>query len=168
MQGEIWCVFDRDKIPDGSKPDAADTEFDKSIELAELHGIKVAWSNDAFELWVLLHFIEVAVDNPDYQKRNVYYSELTKIFKEQPNPNEELMKCLKYAKFNYKESLKSENNFRDIVRLEMVKYTETAIKRAIALEKHHENKGSYYHLKTPCTQMHHLVMKLIETGKKVS
>ena len=45
---EIWCVFDRDSFPAQN--------FNRALELAETHGIRVAWSNEAFELWYLLHF----------------------------------------------------------------------------------------------------------------
>jgi len=50
---QIWCVFDRDKQP--SNPRSAHN-FNEAIRLARSEGIKVAYSNDAFELWYLLHF----------------------------------------------------------------------------------------------------------------
>jgi len=45
---QIWCVFDRDDFP------LAD--YDRAFQLARNYGIKVAWSNEAFELWYLMHF----------------------------------------------------------------------------------------------------------------
>jgi RloB-like protein len=49
----FWCVFDRDK--NASNPQ--DTQnFNAAITLARNNGIDVAYSNDAFELWYLLHF----------------------------------------------------------------------------------------------------------------
>jgi hypothetical protein len=45
---EIWCVFDRDSFPAQN--------FNRALQLAENHGISVAWANEAFELWYLLHF----------------------------------------------------------------------------------------------------------------
>ena len=43
-----WCVFDRDNH---------DLQrFNKALSLAHKNGIKVAYSNEAFELWYLLHF----------------------------------------------------------------------------------------------------------------
>lgn len=50
---EVWCVFDRDKHP-SNRHDLR--QFNDAIQLAQHHGIKVAYSNDAFELWYLLHF----------------------------------------------------------------------------------------------------------------
>jgi RloB-like protein len=45
---QIWCVFDRDSFPTA--------HFNAALELAAHHQIKVAYSNEAFELWYLLHF----------------------------------------------------------------------------------------------------------------
>jgi len=45
---QVWCVFDRDSFP-------AD-HFKRALALAQNEGIKVAYSNEAFELWYLLHF----------------------------------------------------------------------------------------------------------------
>lgn len=42
---EIWCVFDRDEHP----------YVAEALELAERHGIGVAFSNPCFELWLILH-----------------------------------------------------------------------------------------------------------------
>ena len=45
---QVWVVFDRDSF------EASD--FDNAINKAESHGMKCAWSNEAFELWYILHF----------------------------------------------------------------------------------------------------------------
>src|SRR4051812_24536345 len=45
---QVWCVFDRDSFP-------AD-RFNAALEMAQSRGIRVAYSNEAFELWYLLHF----------------------------------------------------------------------------------------------------------------
>jgi hypothetical protein len=45
---EIWVVFDRDSF----KSD----QFDNAIKSADAAGMKAAWSNEAFELWYVLHF----------------------------------------------------------------------------------------------------------------
>ncbi|HRI61932.1 MAG TPA: RloB family protein [Saprospiraceae bacterium] len=45
---QLWVVFDLDSFP---------TEhFNRAIELCHHEGIGCAWSNEAFELWYLLHF----------------------------------------------------------------------------------------------------------------
>ncbi|MEO5912100.1 MAG: RloB family protein [Pelobium sp.] len=51
---EIWCVFDYDIKPDEAATQPQD--FNSAIDKAEQHGLKVAWSNDAFELWFVLHY----------------------------------------------------------------------------------------------------------------
>lgn len=45
---EVWCVFDRDSFPIEN--------FNNALELARNNNIKVACSNEAFEIWYLLHF----------------------------------------------------------------------------------------------------------------
>jgi len=45
---QVWCVFDRDSWP-------ADN-FTGAIFSAQSKGFRVAYSNQAFELWYLLHF----------------------------------------------------------------------------------------------------------------
>src|SRR5882762_5965439 len=44
----IWAVFDRDSF--------TEEQFNNAITRAENHDINCAWSNEAFELWFLLHF----------------------------------------------------------------------------------------------------------------
>ncbi len=48
VYSNVWCVFDKDDFPDGN--------FNSEIEKAEKEGYGAAWSNEAFELWFLLHF----------------------------------------------------------------------------------------------------------------
>ena len=45
---QAWVVFDRDDFPA--------QHFNEAISLAERNGIGVAYSNQAFEIWYLLHF----------------------------------------------------------------------------------------------------------------
>lgn len=54
----VWVVFDKDDFND----------FNEAIALAEHKGYKAAWTNEAFELWYLLHFIylDVAISRADY------------------------------------------------------------------------------------------------------
>jgi hypothetical protein len=50
---EVWCVFDFDRDP-LIKGQAAD--FNRAIKTATDLGYHCAYSNDAFELWFVLHF----------------------------------------------------------------------------------------------------------------
>ena len=45
---QVWCVFDRDSFPAQN--------FNAALQMAAAKGIRVAYSNEAFELWYLLHF----------------------------------------------------------------------------------------------------------------
>ena len=51
---EIWVVFDMDIKNDQSGQLRED--YNRAIELARSKKLKVAYSNDAFELWFLLHY----------------------------------------------------------------------------------------------------------------
>jgi len=45
---DVWCVFDRDSFPAQN--------FNNAFILAKRNNIHIAYSNEAFELWYLLHF----------------------------------------------------------------------------------------------------------------
>lgn len=60
---DVWCVFDRDSFPLEN--------YDRAFRLAESKRIKVAWANEAFELWYLLHYcyLDAAIGRADYKKK---------------------------------------------------------------------------------------------------
>lgn len=76
---QVWCVFDKD--------DFSDKSFNYAIKLAEKNKIKVAYSNESFELWYLLHFCYV--DIPLH--RNDYIKKLSKFLTEKYRKNDNLM-----------------------------------------------------------------------------
>lgn len=121
---EVWVVFDKD--------DFKNAAFNAAIKLAAKHSIKCAYSNEAFELWYILHFeyLNTAL------KRNQYFSKLSKkLGKTYEKNNEDIIKLI-----NSKGSL------------------ETAIKRANKLLTIHANAN---HAKEcPKTRVHELVQKL--------
>lgn len=45
---QVWCVFDKD--------DFDDNDFNNAIQIAEANNIGVAYSNQSFEYWLILHF----------------------------------------------------------------------------------------------------------------
>jgi hypothetical protein len=65
-RNRVWCVFDRDRN-DQNPHDAQ--KFKAAITLAKTNGIKLAYSNDAFELWYLLHFnyYNTGISRKDYK-----------------------------------------------------------------------------------------------------
>jgi hypothetical protein len=59
----IWCVMDRDSFPAQN--------FNRARTLAENSGIRIAWANECFELWYLLHFNyhDTAISRDHYAAR---------------------------------------------------------------------------------------------------
>jgi len=60
---QVWCVFDRDSFPA--------QQFNAALELARLNGIEIAYSNESFEIWYLLHFnyCDAALSRRDFEQR---------------------------------------------------------------------------------------------------
>ena len=65
---QVWCVFDMD-VKRGADEFA---DFDNAISKALQLGYKIAYSNDAFELWFYLHFNLTESQH----LRSFYYKEL--------------------------------------------------------------------------------------------
>ncbi|GHT40705.1 hypothetical protein FACS189437_06670 [Bacteroidia bacterium] len=67
---QVWCVFDKD--------DFSDSDFNAAIKMAEEHDFGVAYSNQAFEYWIILHF-------DDHQggglHRDNYHDKINKLLK---------------------------------------------------------------------------------------
>ncbi len=57
----VWAVFDKDDFPDNN--------FNNAIHKGLSHNIKCAWTNEAFELWFLLHFhyVNTPMSRDDYK-----------------------------------------------------------------------------------------------------
>ena len=57
---QVWCVFDRDDCPK--------QDFNSAISSAKSSKIQVAYSNEAFELWYVLHFefLNTGIPRKDY------------------------------------------------------------------------------------------------------
>lgn len=150
---QIWCVFDRDKEPN----DLKDTSFNDSIKAANSKGIKTAWSNDDFELWILLHFEDVDPNDPSFNHRKKYYERLTAILKE-GMPNEPLFQN---PMFDYYSTMKSKNRFIRYTYQLMKENIDIAINRATALDKFHfSNPPKPIHLQCPCTKVYLLIEEL--------
>ncbi len=121
---EVWLVFDRDSF----KPD----QFDNAIYSAEATGMKVAWSNEAFELWYILHF----EDRQTGMSRTEYKQHLSKHLGDPYKKNDKDM----YSKLT---KLGNESK---------------AIQRAKNLQSQHV--GIANHNANPCTKVNELVEKL--------
>ena len=73
---QCWVVFDKDDFPAN--------DFNQAIQLAEKNGFRVAYSNQAFEYWFLLHYN--LYTGPIH--RNQYKDMLTKLTGLQYNKTE--------------------------------------------------------------------------------
>lgn len=78
MEGEeydqVWVVFDMDYSP--SKGSIQYEQFDNSIQKAIQNNIKVAYSNDSFELWFYLHYQYT----DQMHMRTFYFKELSNLW----------------------------------------------------------------------------------------
>ncbi|MDP3358858.1 MAG: RloB family protein [Lutibacter sp.] len=67
---QIWCVFDKD--------DFSNNNFNNAILIAESNNFGVAYSNQAFEYWLILHFDDHQGGSMD---RKDYNSKINKLLK---------------------------------------------------------------------------------------
>lgn len=125
---DCWVVFDKDDF---------DSDFDNAILKAKRGGLKVAYSNEAFELWFLLHFsfINSAVGRHDYVNK------LTQILK----------KVTGDRKYEYKKNT-------DIYSLIKDKEVD-AIRNSKKLLQQYDKRDAY-RVKNPSTTVHELVEDL--------
>ncbi|ARV58041.1 hypothetical protein BZZ01_04795 [Nostocales cyanobacterium HT-58-2] len=85
---QVWCVFDRDSFPK--------KDFNNALDLAQREKIEVAYSNESFELWYLLHFhyCDTAISRQDcIGKINQYFREhISCDYQKNSEKNYELLK----------------------------------------------------------------------------
>ena len=125
---DCWLIFDKDSF---------DKNFDSAINKAQKNNFKVAYSNESFELWFLLHFSFMS----SALTRSMYISKLT-----------ENLKLVSGDK-NYKYS-KTSNIYT------LIKDKESdAIRNAKKLIDLHSNKKSFLE-KNPSTSVYLLVEDL--------
>lgn len=70
---QVWCVFDKD--------DFKDHDFNSAIQLAEANKFEVAYSNQSFEYWLLMHFNDHQGGGMHRDRYNDKINELLKPFK---------------------------------------------------------------------------------------
>ena len=122
---QVWCVFDKDSF--------SDEKFNTAIQMAEAKRYKVAYSNEAFELWYVLHFEYLNADLP----RERYYSILDE-----------------------KLGFKYEKNNPDMYSI-LLSRQKTAIRNAETLLNQY-NPDTAPSDKKPSTTVHILVLELIK------
>lgn len=135
---EVWIVFDRD---DEGKNAKTLVSFNEAWALAESEKMNIAFSNEVFELWLLLHLSDV---DPDVELPR---DEIYRLLEEQIKSSDH------YNDFVYKHG---KSNIIDAV-IE-IGNEKVAIKRAQKLLIHHGNKSPID--ANPCTYVHLLVEHL--------
>jgi len=128
----VWAVFDKDDFPDEN--------FNNAIIKANSNDINCAWTNEAFELWFLLHFqyVNTGMNREDYK------AYLEREIKKQSND----------ANYKYK---KNDNNTFSI--LKSYGNQQQAIEWAKQLKQTYSDK--YYATHNPCTLIYELIEELI-------
>jgi len=159
----LWCVYDRDMefLDWAMIPEHNHVDFDTAIITAEGAGLKVAWSNDVFEMWLLLHF--ESIPQGSILHRTYIYDRLTYIFKNNVPHDAEMVELTANDTFNYKVNMKRRERFINQVIPLLHPLTETAIANAILLEKQFDVHVPF-HLRNPCTMVHYLVQEIM-SGK---
>ena len=130
---KVWIVFDRDSFEA--------QQFNNAIARCKQSKPEIgcAWSNEAFELWYLLHLIyfDNAIRRTEYQR--MLEEQLSK----------KIGQPFKYTK-NSKEMFSILAQYGNI---------DFAIDNAVRLEEIWEGQEDYANHK-PCTKVHHLIIEL--------
>lgn len=134
---EVWCVFDMDyKAGTNGQYD----DFDNAIQLTIKSGYKCAYSNDAFELWFVLHYQFL----DQRQLRTFFFTTLSK-----------------YWNLNYEKNGKKRTFALSIYKRlsdDLNSDQEAAIQNAKKL--HESQVDKVYHLQNPVTTVYLLVKEL--------
>jgi hypothetical protein len=135
---ETWVVFDKD---DADRDEGKKRRFIEALRLAEENNFRLAFSNEVFELWLLLHLTDVEAIAPI--PRTDIYTRL----------GEELRKHPTYQHFQY-----AHGKVDIIDAIRAVGDESAAIQRAQALAATHTDKELL--AMNPSTQVHELVREL--------
>ena len=129
---QIWCVFDKDNC--------SKEQFNQAEGLAKQKNIKIAYSNEAFEIWFILHFqyLDIATSRSKYPK----------ILNTQMKKYGLLNKKEKYAK-----------NREDMYE-KLKPYQTTAITNAAKLIQDRDEAKKHPFDANPSTTVHELVQEL--------
>jgi len=139
---EVWIVFDKDDADENAKKIK---NFEDAFSISEKEEFSVAYSNEVFELWLLLHFTRVD-RNTALPRKKVY--ELLQ---------EQIRKTEKYKSYIYDHAQPSEKTIAIIFEIGSV---DNAISRAQVLFEN--QKGNKPINANPSTAVHLLILRLKE------
>jgi hypothetical protein len=134
----VWVVFDKD---DADLNETRIARFNEAFAIAEKENFEVAYSNEVFELWLLLHLTEVDGGSP--LPRQQVYNEIQNQIRLHTN----------YDQFTY---VHGDSSILSVIAT--VGNEDVAIKRANVLELAH--KGTLPIKANPCTRIHVLIQEL--------
>ena len=137
---EVWAVFDKD---DAEKSVGNRDRFNNALKKAKELKHNVAYSNEVFELWLLLHLTDVPVEKP-IPRSEIYI-----------NINDKIKETFKYKDFEYEHG---NTNVVDIVT--EIGNEEKAIERARVILK--KFNGTHPIDANPSTTVHILIKRLRE------
>ena len=134
---QVWCVFDKDNY--------TKEQFNQAEGLAQKENIKIAYSNEAFEIWYILHFKYLDTATP----RDRYGSILT---------NQMRKLGLVGEKEKYEKS-------RENIYEKLKPYQPTAIINAEKLIKRRDELKQHPFDPHPSTTVHELVRELNKNSR---
>jgi hypothetical protein len=134
---QVWCVFDKDNY--------TKEQFNQAEGLAQKENIKIAYSNEAFEIWYILHFqyLDTAIPRNGYGR--ILTTQMTK-------------------KGLFKEKEKYEKNREDMYE-KLNDYQSTAIINAEKLIKRRDELKQHPFDPYPSTTVHELVRELNKNSR---
>ncbi len=135
---KLWIVFDKDSFSDQS--------FNLAIQtcLANSPSVDCAWTNEAFELWYLLHF--------HYYNTGISRKQYQDLIEDN------------FKKKGLKDYVYQKNSTEMYSLLETYASRENAIKNAVNLEKLYVRQQNYS-VQNPCTMVYKLVTELFGLEK---
>lgn len=135
----VWTVFDKDSFPK--------INFNNAINKGENSRPKIncAWTNEAFELWYLLHF--------NYYNTGIPREQYQKLLEKEIN------KAANTSDYKYEKNSKKMFSI-----LNQYGSQETAMSNAEKLESLYHDRSYSDH--NPCTKVHKLINELIELTEK--
>jgi hypothetical protein len=137
---EVWAVFDKD---DADKVPANTLRFENAFKLAQAEKVRIACSNEVFELWLLLHLMSVSTAAPI--PRIDIYTSLEAAIRKHPT----------YSHFVYEHGNK---NIVDVIL--SIGNEADAIKRAEKIHTDQMAKNTPFISLNPITSVHILVKRL--------
>jgi hypothetical protein len=135
----VWAVFDKD---DADKNATTIHNFETAFEIAKNENIQIAYSNEVFELWLLLHLTNVSAKNV-IPRKEIYNL---------------LETAIKNSGTLYENFVYEHGNVNIITIISQIGNEEQAIKKAEKLYELQKHKTAIE--ANPSTQVHLLVKEL--------